>query len=1040
MAAKVSVKTTFEPAKVIEPLYTGGDVSLDSDGRFLATCVEEDVLIFDIETGERSARVEGDGEPITSLSLSPTSSHVVVCSRSLAMRIYSLEQNGPQLQRTLKPHSTPVVTSAIDSTGALLATGGADAAIKVWDIRGGYVTHNFHGHGGVVTALSFFQRPSVNSEDKSNRIRGTPLDYFLASGSEDGKIRVWNLHTRKSIVSLDSHVSVVKSLALSQDGRTLLSASRDRTIILWDATSWKARKVIPALEVLEAAGFCPKQEYCYSGGENGRLRVWSIQTGKEVTREQAVGIESEAIVNIQCGPNFLLSVHVDQRIEIHDVGVLESVTPGKTLAPLPVRRRISASNDEIIDLALAGPDRSLLALATNTESIRLLSIAEPVDGGSRHFGADVAHLAGHSDIIICLDVDWSGHWLATGAKDNTARIWQLDPSNSSYVRFATFEGHTESLGAVALPRVPPAPQAIPTPLDHAPTFLLTGSQDKTIKKWDISRLNTSLTDFPHSVTKSSFTRVAHEKDINALDVSYNAAIFASASQDRSIKIWDLESGSVLGILRGHKRGVWSIRFAPRDIPVVNTDTGNSSKGLLASGSGDCAVKLWSLATYTCIMTFEGHSNSVLKVLWLSPVSQPEEGLDETSSNRRLQKSHPIVVSSSSDSLIKLWSPYSPSSTSSASTISLADSHLLTTLDNHIDRVWALATPTTALSPITPTRKNDEKYATDHQITAAVQNLCAQYPLISGSADSTLTFWSETTSDTLAAARMAAEERVEQDQQLENHMRAQNYREVIVLALQLDHPGRLLAVLEQVIGENTEKDESEERETSITGSRDVDDVLRHLSRQQLYALLIRLRDWNTNARTAPVTQRILNLILRAYPTDTFLEMEKSQKRITRLNSNAQTGSTFTDAVLPTHHHPVTSISTTGSSSNSNRDKAKPSITDIFRALEVYTDRHLRRTEDLIDESHLLDYTLGCMDEVIGANGGVELDGMGMDIDPDADADARNAPALDATRRMKPSGKDFSNNGYVEATDFSKTGPAGSVDRDHEGENDDIMMLD
>src|SRR4051812_23785366 len=123
MAAKVRFKTTFEPAQTIEPIYTGGDVSLDGSGRFFASCVEEDVLIVDVETGKRLARIESDGESVTSLAFSPTASHLVICSRSLSMRIFALTQSEspsvvvPELQRTLKPHNSPVVTSTIDETG-----------------------------------------------------------------------------------------------------------------------------------------------------------------------------------------------------------------------------------------------------------------------------------------------------------------------------------------------------------------------------------------------------------------------------------------------------------------------------------------------------------------------------------------------------------------------------------------------------------------------------------------------------------------------------------------------------------------------------------------------------------------------------------------------------------------------------------------------------------------------------------------------------------------------------------------------------------
>jgi U3 small nucleolar RNA-associated protein 13 len=930
MTTKVAIKTTFEAAKTIEPIYTGGDVSLDESGRLLATCVEEDVLVVDIETGVPVTRIEGDGEPVTSLCLSPSASHLVICSRSLSMRIYALSHpNGMStikstLQRTLKPHQSPVVTSTIDDTGYLLATGGADGTVKVWDVRGGYVTHTFHGHGGIVSALCLFQMNSTASSHSDSRPKqrgkrkstieeddemtddsGSPI--FLASGAEDGKIRVWNLNKKKSIAVLQSHVSVVRSLDYSLTQNALLSAGRDRTVIVWDAESWKSRTMIPVLEVVESAGFVLEGHLCYSGGENGILRIWNTSTGREVTKAQNPGLGTDAIVAIEhpLKQGVLLSVHQDQTLRVHSLKTLNDILPDVLVEPLKIVRRISGNLDEIIDLALVGPDRSLLALAANTESVRIVSgISSPAKFGPapQPFGSDIAILEGHEDIIICLDVDWSGHWLATGAKDNSARLWRLDPANSSYTCVGALVGHAESIGAVALPRTPPAinSPALKDPLNYAPVFLLTGSQDRTIKRWDISKLVASSSPGKAQTrSKAIYTRVAHEKDINALDVSPTSPIFASASQDRTIKIWSLDDGSVVGILRGHKRGVWSIRFAPANTPFLHLSDGgtSSSRGLLASGSGDRTIKIWSLSTYTCLLTFEGHSNSVLKVVWLSLPKASPNNEDEYSSSPQNQAqqaplAQPIIASASSDTLIKLWSPYA--STSQPSSSLAADErdsdNLLTTLSHHSSRIWSLAS-----------------------------HPSAPYPLLSGDASGTLTAWLDTTASTHTDALQTAAARIAQDQELQNHIRAKNYREGITLALQLNHPGRLLKLFEDVI---VNLPESEREEGSITGSCAVDQVLRELSHGQLWLLLQRIRDWNSNARTAPVAQRILNCLLRSYPTSTWTQMARERR-----------------------------IGGSG-------------MKDMLRALEVYTERHFRRIDELVDESFLVEYTLLEMDEIGG----------------------------------------------------------------------------
>ncbi|OJJ41099.1 hypothetical protein ASPWEDRAFT_167132 [Aspergillus wentii DTO 134E9] len=944
--SKAVVKTTFEASRTLRPIYTGGSTALDASGRLLVTCVGEDAVVVDLETGDQLTSLEGDGEVITSLAITPSASHVIACSRSMSMRIYSLtpfdessQTLKAKLVRTLKPHTAPVVTTAVDSTGTLLATGGADGTIKVWDIRGGYVTHTFHGHGGVVSALCFFEvsaqdadqssskkkkskKISDDSDDEDMGDANTTAGFRLASGSEEGKVRVWDLNKRKPIATFESHVSVVRSLSYSPAENALLSASRDKTVIVWDVRTWKTRRIIPVLESVEAAAFVADSGLCLVGGENGKLRVWDCNRGSEITHEQEAGPEFEAVVAIQYSPGmpFAMTVHADQTLKIHSLEALTNYKPGSTLEPLTTVRRISGNDDEIIDLAYVGPDRSMVALATNTESIRVVSVGPSADRPSasgeaeEFFGADVTYLEGHDDIIICLDVDWSGHWLATGAKDNTARLWRLDPKTSSYTCFAVFTGHAESLGAISLPRVPP-PANTPArndPLNHPPSFMLTGSQDRTIKRWDTGKLAPLKSSNPHS-TKAIFTRKAHEKDINALDINPSGTLFASASQDRTVKIWSAEDGSVVGILRGHKRGVWSVRFSPQDTPAINSSApSGSNRGMVLTGSGDKTVKLWSLSDYSCLLTFEGHTNSVLKVLWLPPpdLSKKEdddEDEDAQASHNASTQARPLVASAAADGLVKVWSPYT--------------GELETTLDNHEDRVWALASPT-------PSGTRTDAQSSSH--------VASPYALASGSADSTVTFWTDTTSATYTAAVSANSARVEQDQQLQNYIRAGAYREAITLALQLNHPGRLLSLFTTAIDAaddpySTAEDKSA-RENSLTGDPSIDEVLQSLDPNNLRSLLLRLRDWNTNARTSRVSQRILFALFRSYPASTFVD-----------------------------------LATASMAKRGGDSRTAAGMKDILQALAVYTERHYRRVEELTDESYLVEWVLGEMDGGVGLGG-------------------------------------------------------------------------
>ena len=830
------------------------------------------------------------------------------------MRIYALQWQERKrsslnvvLQRTLKPHTSPVVVTSTDKTGTLLATGAADSIIKVWDIRGGFITHTFRGHSGVVSALLFFEaldRGDISLTAKDKRKTRPHMDgdiavltasdsnhlLRLASGGEDGKIRIWSLTKRKSIAILDSHVSVVRSLDFSGESRHLASASRDKTIILWDSSTWKQRRVIPVMEVIESVKFLLAGSLLVTGGTYGCLRLWSASTGAEITREREAQGEGDAILHLLSNENrdYLISVHSDHYLAFHSTADLHPHNePMHNVEPLSVLRRISGTHDEIIDMAFVGENRSLLALATNTESVRLLSLGQSSPATSTnqtYFGADVGLLTGHEDIIICLTTDWSGLWLATGAKDNTARIWRMNQDLNTFEPYGTCTGHAESIGAVCFPFInPSAGDGTSTSSStHPPPFLLTGSQDRTVKKWTVSPRSDSIS------IRALYTRKAHDKDINALAISWDCNLFASASQDRTVKIWSVEEGETQGVLRGHKRGVWSVAFAPKDATAIVGETGSAStiRGMILTGSGDKTVKIWSLSDYTCVRTFEGHSNSVLKVLWLPP---PSTSTPSASSPSPPARQTYQIATAGGDGLVKIWDPPSD--------------ECLATLDNHTDRIWALA-----LDFLTRT-------------------------LVSGGGDSVITFWKDTTTETTTARDQAATQRVEQDQDLVNRIHHKQYREAITLALALDHPARLLSLFQAVI------DTDPAEQGSISGVVAVDEVVSSLSDEQLLALLRRVRDWNTNARTCNVAQRVLNVVVRRYPAQQLAGLAR-------------------------------------------RKGGK----EVVEALKAYTERHFQRVEDLWGESWVVEFLLGEMGGLMadptasdgGKGGNGDRIGVGEDV--------------------------------------------------------------
>jgi U3 small nucleolar RNA-associated protein 13 len=848
------------------------------------------------------------------------------------MRIYALvlSKDGSleaRLLRTLKPHLAPVIVSVTDDSGTLLATGGADGVVKVWDIRGGFITHTFHGHSGVISALHFFQvhvdpsksideaksrktkkrKPSNDEEFEENEALET-LGYRLASGGEDGKVRVWNLHKQRAssaaIASLDSHVSVLRKICYCAEENALLSAGRDRTVIVWDTRTWKIRLTIPVLEEVEAAGFLANGSIIYSGDETARLRLWATDSGREITKPQKEGTEIEGVQDaiylkdLEC----LLLVQADQTLCFYDTKSLSVPEADTQIDPLQPVKRICGTHDQVVDIAYVGPPaRGLLALATNSEDLRIINTASPkadaeMDSGlfeSTYFGADYAILKGHADVIICMDVNWSGNWVLTGAKDNAARLWRLDLETDSQECYAVLTGHAESVSAVALPHYSTSSSS---PSRQPPEYLVTGSGDKTIKRWTFSKSKTGSNE---KVTpRAVYTRKAHDKDINALAIHPTGRFFASASLDKTVKIWDAEEGSTVGVLRGHRRGVWSVVFSPLNVHIDGgAGTGSSiMKGYAATGAADRTVRVWNLADFSCLVTLEGHNGGVLKVVWLPPAVFDK---DAEGSSRG-----PMVASAAADGLVKVWD--------------VKKGECETTLDNHTDRVWALTVP-----PNSDSKKNEPV-------------------LVSGGADAVITFWKDTTTQTTQLALEAESRRLETDQRLENLVHTKSYRDAISLALSLDRPGMLFELFKNAYNDGKAGKHGTSEQT-FTGLKQVDDALGDLSDGQLFKLLVRLRDWNANARKSLVAQRVLRCLVDKY------DMEKvSNLKPWVAKKNDEDGDD-NDSDKKTR--------TSGKGLSGN-----VTLVEVIDGLRTWTERHHSRAVELWDESFLVEFTLREMDSL------------------------------------------------------------------------------
>ncbi|XP_030434307.1 transducin beta-like protein 3 isoform X1 [Gopherus evgoodei] len=597
-SAPLRFKSNYAVSRKFEPFYKGGKVQISGDGKHMFCPCGTKLNIMDIETGALVHSIEQDEqEDITSFVLSPDDEILVTGSRALLLKQWEWRQN--KCRRTWKAvHTAPVATMIFDPTSTLLATGGCDSTIKIWDVVKQYCTHNLKGSTGVVHIVQF--HPDIS------RLQ-------LFSSSMDYMIRIWDLKSSKCIASLSGHYSAVTSLTFAPDRDTLISSGRDKICMIWDLKTREAKRTVPIYESVEAAVLLPKDgDFSHLGvkkrglhfltaGSKGILHIWEAATAACVYTQpvpyQRVNAKEEEEGSTHSlthcmlvpGKNEIATVTAEHNIIFYDAQTLQ------------LRKQFAGYNDEVLDVRFLGPADSHIVVATNSPQLKVFELAT----------SHCQILYGHTDTVLALDVFRKGLMFSSCAKDRSLRVWQMDKAGD-VVCVAEGLGHAHGVGALSCSRM-------------KESFVVTSSQDCTIKVWNLpeslaAKAKAGLVSSPE-ILHAHVTERGHDKDINSVTVSPNDKLIATGSQDRTAKLWSCPDCSLMGIFSGHTRGIWCVQFSPVD-------------QVLATSSADGTVKLWGLHDFSCLKTFEGHDASVLKIIFVSRGTQ--------------------LLSSGSDGLLKLW--------------------------------------------------------------------------------------------------------------------------------------------------------------------------------------------------------------------------------------------------------------------------------------------------------------------------------------------------------------------------------------------------
>lgn len=176
----------------------------------------------------------------------------------------------------------------------------------------------------------------------------------------------------------------------------------------------------------------------------------------------------------------------------------------------------------------------------------------------------------------------------------------------------------------------------------------------------------------------------------------------------------------------------------------------------------------------------------------------------------------------------------------------------------------------------------------------------------------------------------------------NYLALHDYKKAIQLALSMSQPGRLLSIFKDVMSSPQDVDRP-----SIIGDPSVDEAIRTLGGSDLARLLRYVRDWNTNAKTSAVAQRVLLLTVKLRPADEIIQAF----------SDEVDEKVFADGEV-------------------SKASGRTALKELIDALIPYSERHLSRMEKLVQDSYVVDYILGEMDDGMFDN---DFDHDAMEVD-------------------------------------------------------------
>jgi NACHT domain- and WD repeat-containing protein len=499
------------------------------DGLQMLAGSEDKLKLWDVTTGLLLAKSAKHKDFVRNCAFSPDGEWIM---SSASSQIYFWNRHLRKKFKKLN-HNNLIEDCQISPDSKEVLSGSDDGRLNIWDIK----------TKKLKTTLINLEKEEISLTASAAATNWQ----WAATGTNDGDIIIVDLNDKQRYTINKAHDGIVMSLAISPDCKFLASGGNDMMVKIWDLNNNQVeplaimkRHTLPILFVT----FSPNGQYLASSSRDGTLKLWDTRNFQLM--KTLVGHATE-FWTICFSPDSkrILSTSYDSTLR------LWNAFTGSQLALLKGFR-------DCVNVCHFSPDGSRFVSANHYNSVKLYDTST---------GVSQANLKGHEAEVLDCNFSSDGKLLVTGSADCKVNLWDVVDRKL----YSTFKAHIGPVHSVCF-----------SPDNKQ---ILSASWDHTVKVWNTE------------TSQLKMTLTGHEDWVQKATYSPDGKFIASCGLDKKIILWESSTGYNLYTLKGHEDSIDQCVFSP------------NSKQLLTAG-GDSNLILWDLETATEISKFAGHTEQI----------------------------------------------------------------------------------------------------------------------------------------------------------------------------------------------------------------------------------------------------------------------------------------------------------------------------------------------------------------------------------------------------------------------------------------------